>query len=167
MEDQRSSGSASVRVRPFEIGDLRRWFESDAPVPADGRADAAPSEVVRTLFDFEFAGTTNAWIVESAGRLIGMAVVLIESDALAHLKHLWIARGVTDHPNVARALAETAIRHAWEGGCLKLVVHTALPASRLILPMHELGFEFAGARSNGGEAVVEFYRNLYERPRDR
>jgi hypothetical protein len=33
--------------------------------------------------------------------------------------------------------------------------------------MHELGFEFAGARSNGGEAVVEFYRNLYERPRDR
>ena len=40
-----------------------------------------------------------------------------------------------------RALAEIAIREAWDGGSLKLVVHADIPASHVIEYMHELGFE--------------------------
>ena len=164
MEDQCPSGSPRFRVRPFPIGDLTRWFESQLPLPAEGPLDSGPLEVVRTFLDVEIPGSQNAWIVESAGRIIGVAVVQIENDVLAHLKHVWVAPDAPNHRHVASTLAATAIRDTWEYGYLKLVVHTAVPASRLVASMHELGFEFARAHSMGGEPVVEFYRNLYERP---
>jgi hypothetical protein len=58
-----------------------------------------------------------------------------------------------------------AIADAYKRGYLKLVVHTNLPPCRLTVALHDLGFEFSRERSTGGEHVLEFYQNLYERPR--
>jgi hypothetical protein len=67
--------------------------------------------------------------------------------------------------SVEGAIAGTAIRHAWERGYLKLVVHTHLPPNRPAAFLHDLGFEFSREHSMGTEHVLEFYLNLYERPR--
>jgi hypothetical protein len=60
---------------------------------------------------------------------------------------------------------EMAIRDVWECGCVKLVLHTDLPPNRLTTTFHDLGVEFSRQRALGTEHVLEFYQNLYERPR--
>jgi N-acetylglutamate synthase-like GNAT family acetyltransferase len=107
-----------------------------------------------------------AWVAEAEHRLIGMAVLSIDNQSLAQLTYLHVSDEGPRHAPAARALAEIAIREAWDGGSLKLVVHADIPASHVIEYMHELGFEFARTHSLGRERVVEFYRNLYEPPRD-
>jgi hypothetical protein len=104
------------------------------------------------------------WVVESAGRLVGLAVVCFECASLARVKIVGFAPDVPDRHQVANTLFERLLRYTWESGCLKLVVHTVLPASPLIEFMHAFGFDFARERREGDERVVEFYRNLYVRP---
>jgi len=110
--------------------------------------------------------TQSAWVAEAQGRLIGMAVLSSESKTLARLTYLHVASDGPHDTPVSRALADIAIRKAWDCGYLKLVVHTHIPARHVIEYMHELGFEFARTHLSGSERVVEFYRNLYEPPRD-
>ena len=85
---------------------------------------------------------------------------------MAHLIYLQVTGVGVNRQRAAKALAEIAIRDAWEGGYLKLVVHAPIPTNHVIEYMHELGFEFARILSSGGQRVIEFYRNLYEPPRD-
>jgi hypothetical protein len=112
------------------------------------------------------SGRQSAWVAEAEDRLIGMAVLSIESRILARLTYLHVAGDGFQHAPAAKALANIAIREAWNGGYLKLAVHTHIPASHVIEYMHELGFEFARTHSSSSERVVEFYRNLYEPLRD-
>lgn len=105
------------------------------------------------------------WVAESFGRIVGSAAVIHNDASLAHLRYLCVAPDIADRHVVARRLAETAIRDAYERGYLKLVVHTNSPPSRLTAVLHDLGFEFSRERLMDGEHVLEFYQNLYERPR--
>ena len=127
---------------------------------------AGPADSLHSFFEEVASGRQNAWVAEAEGRIIGMAVVAVESQTLARLTYLHVAGDGPRDGSAARALAEVAIREAWAGGYLKLVVHTQIPARHVIPYMHELGFEFARTHSSGSERVVEFYRNLYEPPRN-
>ena len=111
------------------------------------------------------AGKYHVWVAEAFGRIIGSVAVFCNDDSLAHLRCLYVAADFADRHLVARGLAEMAIRDTWERGYLKLVVHTDSPPSRLTPYLHALGFEFSREHSMGGEHVLEFYQNLYERPR--
>ena len=152
------------RVRPLEARDLRLGRDlfpgalRRVPDARDG------NETIDRFFDAVASGRRKAWVAETTARIIGLVVVTIESAELARLTYLHVTPEHVEHPDAARALAEVAIGHAWDAGCLKLIVHDRLPEERVIAFMHELGFEFSRAQVAGSERVVEFYRNLYVRP---
>lgn len=153
-----------LQVRPLEPRDLK-----DAGETFPGAMvymHAGPADSMHSFFEQVASGRQNAWVAEAEGSIIGMAVVSIESQALAHLVYLHVTGDSVSHERAAKALAEIAIRKAWDAGYLKFVVHTRLPASQVIPYMHELGFEFARTYSSGSERGIEFYRNLYEPPRE-
>ena len=153
-------------VRSLEPRDLTAAIElfPDAIIhlhPIRSEADPEPS-----LLHEVFSGRQSAWVAEAEERLIGMAVLSIDSQTLARLTYLHVASDYPRHVPAATALAETAIRKAWDAGCLKLAIHTPVPANHLAQYMHDLGFEFARAHSSGSQRVLEYYRNLYQLPRD-
>ena len=165
MKDQSTTDYQSIRVRPLEPRDLMDALEMFPGAikrlhPALSAASAEPAFLQEVI-----SATQSAWVAEAEGRLIGMAVLSIEIQTLARLTYLHVASDGPHHTPVSRALADIAIRKAWDCGYLKLVVHTHIPARHVIEYMHELGFEFARTRSSGSERVVEFYRNHYEPPR--
>ena len=121
-------------------------------------------EVLITPGEGEVPGNYFIWVAEASGRTVGSATVIQNNPSVANLRFLYVAPDVASPPAVARALAETAIREVYERGFLKLVVHTDLPSGKLNPALHDLGFEFARERRIDGERVIEFYRNLYERP---
>lgn len=166
MKDRGTSDYESLRVRPLEAGDLMDALEMFPgaimhlhPVPSTAGAKRGLSKGV-------VSGRQRAWVAEAEDQLIGMAVLSCDSQTLARLTYLNVSGAGSHYASAARALAEIAIREAWDGGYLKLVVHTQIPAGHFIEYMHELGFEFARTHSSGSERVVEFYRNLYEPPRN-
>jgi hypothetical protein len=162
MKDQSTADFETLRVRRLEVRDLK-----DAGETFPGgmvHVHASPADSTHSFFEEAPSGRQNAWVAEADDRLIGMAVISIESQALARLMYLHVTGDSVNHERAARALAEIAIRDAWEGGYLKLVVHTRIPANHVIEYMHDLGFEFARTQSTGGQCVIEFYRNLYEPP---
>jgi hypothetical protein len=110
------------------------------------------------------AGKHRVWVAEAFGRIIGSAAVIHSDFLLAHLRYLYVVPDFAERQVVAKGLAQTAIRDAYERGYLKLVVHSNLPTSRLATALHDLGFEFSRERDTDGEHVLEFYQNLYERP---
>jgi N-acetylglutamate synthase-like GNAT family acetyltransferase len=122
-------------------------------------------DVLINSVDGAIDGKHQVWVAEAFARIIGSAAVISDSASLAHLRYLCVAPDVTERDVVARTLAETAIRDAWERGYLKLLVHTSSPPDRPAAFLHQLGFEFSREHSSGGERVLEFYLNLYERPR--
>ncbi len=164
MKDQSTTHYAALRVRPLEARDLKDAGEAFPGAMVYVHAGASDS--LQNFFEEVASRRQNAWVAEADDRLIGMAVVTIESPAIAHLMYLHVTGDGVDHDPAAKALAEIAIRDAWEGGYLKLVVHARIPANRVIEYMHHLGFEFARTQSFGSQRVVEFYRNPYEPPRD-
>jgi len=164
MKDQSTTGSHALRVRPLEPRDLKDAGETFPGAMV--HVHAGPADSMHSLFEEFASGKQNVWVAEAGDRIIGMAVVSIESQALARLMYLHVTGDTANHERAARALAEIAIRDAWEGGYLKLVVHARIPANHVIEYMHELGFEFARNHTTGSQRVVEFYRNLYEPPRD-
>jgi hypothetical protein len=119
---------------------------------------------VRRFEGGELAGNHLIWVAEAFGRTVGSATVTHNDPSVAHLRSLCVAPDFASPPAVAKALAETAIREVYERGYLKLVVHTDLLSGRLTPALHNLGFEFSREHLIDGERVVEFYRNLYERP---
>ena len=165
MKDQSTPDDETLRVRPLEPRDLMDALEMFPGAlmyhSSSSAAGAQPSFVQKV-----FSGRQSAWVAEAEDGLIGMAVLSIESQMLARLTYLHVAGDGPHHAPAARALAEIAIRNAWDAGYLKLIVHTHIPARHLIEYMHELGFEFAHTHLSSSERVVEFYRNLYEPPRD-
>ena len=164
MKDQSTTQSEALCVRPLEARDL---MEAGETFPgAMAHVHAGPADSMHSFFQELASGRRSAWVAEAGGRIIGMAVVFIESQALAHLMYLHVAGDGANHERAARVLAEIVIRDAWEGGYLKLVVHARIPANPLIEYMHDLGFEFARTRSSGSERAIEFYRNPYESPRE-
>lgn len=164
MKDQSTTDYEALRVRPLEARDLKDAGETFPSAMA--HVHAGPADSMHSFFEEVTSGRHNAWVAEANGRIIGMAVVSIESQTLARLTYLHVTSDGPHHAPAARALAEFAIREAWDGGYLKLVVHTGIPAIHVIEYMHELGFEFARTHLSGSQRVVEFYRNLYEPPRD-
>ena len=159
MKDLSSTNHEAFRVRPMESRDLVAGLERFPDVLA--HLDPQPS-----FFHEAFSGGQSAWVAESQEQLVGMALLSIDSPTLARLTYLHVAgNGPYDAP-AARALAEIAIRKAWDAGCLKLAIHTPIPSNHLAQYMHELGFEFARVHSSDSQRVHEFYRNLYQLPRD-
>jgi hypothetical protein len=165
MYDKAISGSEAVRVRSLEARDLTDVLDVFPGATMHVYAGSKRDGVIHRAFDQLSSASGNAWVAEAEDRLIGLAVLAIESQTLAHLTYLHVAGGSPQHASAARALAEIAIREAWNGGYLKLALHTDIPTSSIIEYMHELGFEFARTQSSGGQRVIEFYRNLYEPPR--
>lgn len=152
-------------VRQFEAKDhepvLALW-----PVAAMHLQPGSDTiDVLINSIEGAIAGKDHLWVAEAAGRIIGAVAVIRINASLAHLRCLCVAADFAERQVVARGLAEMAITDAWERGYLKLVVHTHSPPDRLAAPFRDLGFEFARERSTGGQHVLEFYQNLYERPR--
>ena len=163
MTEHRTSGYEALRVRPLEVRDLKDAGETFPGAML--HLHAGPTDSLNSFFKQVASGWQNAWVAEAEDRLIGMAVLSIESRTLARLTYLHVAGDGPHHAPTAKALAEVAIREAWDGGYLKLVVHAQIPTTHVIEYMHDLGFEFARTHLSGSERVVEFYRNLYEPPR--
>jgi hypothetical protein len=155
-------------VRPFEVRDreavLGLW-------PADlmhSQPGAQTIDLLMNSVEGAIAGKHHVWVaedVEAVPRIVGAVAVITDNAWLAHLRYLYVAPDVTERHVVARSLAETAIRHAWERGYLKLLVRSNSPPCRPAAFLHDLGFEFSRENTMGEEHVLEFYLNLYERPR--
>jgi hypothetical protein len=125
------------------------------------------SEIMDVLIkpgEGDVAGNHLTWVAEAFGRTVGSATVIHDNPSVANLRIVYVAPDFASPPAVAKALAETAIREVYDRGFLKLVVYTDSPSNRLNPALHDLGFEFSRERLFDGERVIEFYRNLYERP---
>lgn len=165
MRENVKTSPEPFSVRRFEARDreavLALW-------PAEMMHPQSGLETIDLLInsvDGAIAGKQHVWVAEGLGRIIGSAAVIHYDDSQAHLRCLCVAHDVPERRVVAGCLAERAIRDAWERGYLKLVVHTNSPPSKLASDLHHLGFEFSREHSLDGEHVLEFYQNLYERPR--
>jgi GNAT superfamily N-acetyltransferase len=166
MNGKHSTDGNGFRVRPLEVRDLRHAWEMFPGALRHLSAGQNAGEAIDVFFDAVASGRRNAWVAETAERLIGMVVVTIESTALARLTYLHVTPEHAEHGDAARALAATAIRDTWEAGYPKLAVHTHIAESHVIAFMYELGFAFSRVQTVANERVVEFYRDLYHRPPD-
>jgi hypothetical protein len=166
MKDQRIADDKALGVRPMEPRDLADALEMFPGALMHLHSNPSLACAEPSFLREVFSGRQSAWVAEAEDRLIGMAVLSIDNHMLARLTYLHVACEGPHHGPAARALAEIAIRKAWDAGYLKLIVHTPIPESHLIEYMHELGFEFTRTHCSGSERVVEFYRNLYEPPRE-
>ena len=165
MKNQSDIDHDGVRVRPLEPRDLAYALNTFPAATKHLQPVLSVGCAQSTFVQEIFSGRQCAWVAEAQKQLIGMVVLSTESQMLARLTYLNVA-GEGPHQAIgASALAEVAIRSAWDAGYLKLAVHTHIPASHTIAYMHRLGFEFSRTRWSGGELVIEFYRNLYEPPR--
>jgi len=165
MRENVKTSPEPFSVRRFEARDreavLALWpADIMHPQPGLESIDVLINSVAGAI-----AGTQQLWVADASGRIIGSAAVIHHNSSQAHLRCLCVAHDVPERQIVARSLAERAITDAWERGYLKLVVHTNSPPSRLAAELHHLGFEFSREHSRDGEHVLEFYQNLYERPR--
>lgn len=104
------------------------------------------------------------WVAECGGEVIG-SIAIIADEQVAHLHWLRAAPEWQPDGKVTKRLVETATAHAREHGCLKLVFHTPVDAGRATEFFHKLGFEFSRARRQHGRQVLEFYLDLYHRPK--
>jgi|SRR5271156_4990973 len=165
MNENFTTSSEPFSVRRFEAQDreavLALW-------PVAVKYSQAGSETIDGLINSvegATAGKHHMWVAEAFGRIVGSVAVICNDASLAHLRYLCITPDFVEPRVVARGLAEIAIKDAWERGYLKLVVHTDSPPSQPTAFLHDLGFEFSRERWMGREHVLEFYQNLYERPR--
>ena len=149
MRDRFIIDNKGLDVRPLEPRDLTRALEMFPEAirhlhPVSSAGDRDPSSVPEKFFNRQ-----SAWVAEMQEQVIGMAVLSIENQLMAHLAYLQVA---DDDPHLASmALAEVVIRKAWDAGCLKLVVHAHIPTIDRIEYMHELGFQFTRTHSSGDE----------------
>src|SRR5256885_877837 len=106
MKDQSTTDYEAPRVRPLEPRDLTDALELFPgafmhlhPSPLAARAEPGFLQEV-------FSGRQSAWVAEAEDRLIGMAVLSIESQTLARLTYLHVSSDGPHHAPAARALAE-------------------------------------------------------------
>lgn len=107
-------------------------------------------------------------VAEADGRIIGTLAILEPKRDVGDLQWLRVDPAWQDDLRVPQALARAASEHARDIGLLKLVVHVPDSAvARVAAYYHQLGFQFSRRREEGAVNVLEFYLNLYERPRIR
>ncbi len=165
MNEKYTTPSTPFSVRQFEARDREAVM---ALWPADvlqSQPDAQTLNMLVNSMEDASAGKQQVWVAEASDRIIGSAAVISDSATLAHLKYLFVAPEFVEDHIVARGLAKTAITYTRERGYLKLVVHTNLPPCRLTTFLRELGFEFSREHLLDKEHVLDFYQNLYARPR--
>jgi hypothetical protein len=164
MDDDKVS--PSFTVRPFREGDLPGIVKLRSVSMSNVLGGVEPIDSIQNALDGN-AERHEAWVAEAAGAFIGLAMILVEREPLVRLKLVCVAQHAPQRRRIRRALVEVVMRYTWESDCLKLVVHTGLPAGCFIKFMHAFGFDFSRERWVGDEHdehIVEFYRNLYERP---
>jgi hypothetical protein len=164
MNQNFNASSEPFSVRRFEAKDhpavLALWRTAEMRL----RPVSDASDVLIEPSEGDLPANHLIWVAEASGRTVGSATVIHNNPSVAYLRSLCVAPDLASPPAVARALAETAIREVYERGYLKLVVHADLRSGRLTPVLHDLGFEFSREHLFDGEHVIEFYRNLYERP---
>jgi N-acetylglutamate synthase-like GNAT family acetyltransferase len=105
-------------------------------------------------------------VAESQGRIVGTLAVVEAAQDVGHLHWLRVDPAFYDDRKIARQLIKAAATHASEVGLLKLAMHApAHIEQRVSTYYHQLGFEFSRAKEINGVHVLEFYLNLYERPK--
>ena len=162
MED--GENGTMFAVRALRQDDLPHILDSCLVSMTNVLAGAMTIDPIQDVLDSANAEGHQAWIVEAAGRFMGLAIVFIERESLVHLKWVSVAAGAPQRRQIRRALVEVVMRHTWESDCLKLIVHTGHPAGCFLKFMHAFGFDFSRERWLDDEHTIEFYRNLYERP---
>jgi N-acetylglutamate synthase-like GNAT family acetyltransferase len=101
------------------------------------------------------------------GPVVGTIAVVEGAPDVGHVHWLRVDPAWQGGLVVARRLVRAAAAHAREVGLLKLAMHAPAGAVERLAPYYQgLGFAFSRAREVGGVHVLEFYLNLYERPRD-
>lgn len=130
-----------------------------------GSADADCETIVMAMADAALPSRYHVWVAEADGRVIAAIAVARHQEEIAHLLWLCVATDLKYERHVAEQLVRAATAHVREQGCLKLVVHTPLAASQAAGSFHHLGLKFSRERGIGGTHVLEFYMDLYVRPR--
>jgi GNAT superfamily N-acetyltransferase len=104
------------------------------------------------------------WVAEAAAEVVGTIAITIDDQQVGHLRRLRVAPGWRERGHTAGLLVETAMAHAREHACLKLVLHSLLDDKRAVALLHQHGFEFSRCRDLSGRHQLEFYANLYTTP---
>ena len=132
MKNQSAIDHDGVRVRPLEPQDLAYALDAFPTATKHLQPVLSVGCAHPTFVQEIFSGRQCAWVAETQKQLIGMAVLSIESQMLARLTYLNVAEDGPHQTAAASALAEVAIRSAWDAGYLKLAVHTQIPANHAI-----------------------------------
>lgn len=103
------------------------------------------------------------WVADAEGEIVGTVGVCVQKE-VANLHCLRTIDGSMSH-EIRKSLVRVAANHAYQSGCLKLVLHAQVEDVGLAAEfLHRLGFEFSRQREVEARPVCEFYLNLYERP---
>lgn len=114
------------------------------------------------------AGRERLLVAEADGHIVGTLAIVEAKRDVGHLHWMRVDPAWQADLRVAQALAKAASEHARDVGMLKLAVHVpAHAAGRVAAYYHQLGFQFSRRREVGELNILEFYLNLYERPRSR
>ncbi len=106
------------------------------------------------------------FVAEAGGQIVGSIAVVEGRQDVGFIHWLRVAPTWQNGYKIAQRLAEAAATHAREVGLLKLVLHAPNGAEdRVASYYRQMGFEFSRARQRDGRNVLEFYLNLYQRPR--
>jgi len=105
------------------------------------------------------------WVVGAKGHIIASVAIKEDDQQVAHVRRLRVdpAWKMWHGSEVAGILIEKAAYHAHRHNCLKLVLHDPIDDHWAIELLHQLGFEYAGARELHGRHLLEFYLDIYLR----
>jgi len=103
------------------------------------------------------------WVAEAKGAVIGTVSIREDEAGVSHIRRLRVALLWQLDSSVAIALLRTAIAHARDHDCLKLIFHTSLPSNRAVRLLEDLGFQISQVRGAPGQHVIESYNDLYRR----
>lgn len=147
---------------PADKGQVERLFH-EGLLPGHVNYESREAERIRESLGSE---RDRFFVAEAGGRVIGTLAVVEASPDVGHLHWLRVDPRWQKDLAVARALIRAVAGHARDVGLLKLALHAPQGAEqRLAKYYHRLGFEFSRTRQIGDVHVLEFYLNLYERPK--
>jgi predicted N-acetyltransferase YhbS len=167
QDDDRPTPDEQFVVRPSTPADrpaVERLFR-EGLLPGHVEYESARAERIRRSFGSD---RERFLVAESTadGRIVGTVAVIEAQPDVGHLHWLRVAPEWQADFKVARALRRAAAEHARGVGLLKLAMHVPPEAEgRVASYVHQLGFELSRTREIDGVHVLEFYLNLYERPK--
>ena len=164
-----ASAGTEVCLRSFRATDrpdvlrlYRHGLLAGVPDPAD------PATEIEAIEEIYLKPPQNHfWVAEVTERVIASVAIAEDDRRVAHVRLLRVdpAWKMWRDTGVAGALIERAAQHAREHDCPKLVLHSPVNDEWAIRSLHRLGFEYSRARELGGKHLLEFYLNIYERPK--